>query len=106
MFVGKPESRVEDHLVRQVKAAGGLCWKFSAPAINGVPDRVVVLNGHTVFVETKARGGKPTKLQRFRLEQIVKAGGRAEVLDSRPAVDDFVEGLRADARTKQRRNHD
>ncbi|MDR0592593.1 MAG: VRR-NUC domain-containing protein [Bifidobacteriaceae bacterium] len=85
--------------MRQVRAAGGLCWKFSSPATSGVPDRVVVLNGRTVFVETKAAGRKLAKLQRVRLEQIVKAGGEALVLDSRSSVDVFVEKLCADART-------
>jgi hypothetical protein len=101
MSVGKPESRAGDRLARRVKAAGGVRWKFASPAVNGVPDRVVILGGHTVFVETKAPGGKPTKLQRFRLKQIAKTGGRAEVLDSISAVDQFVGKLRADARTKR-----
>jgi hypothetical protein len=93
--VGKPERRVEDYLVRQVNAAGGLCWKFVSPALAGVPDRIVILNGVVVFVEVKTPGGKPTKLQMFRLKQIIDAGGLARVIDSREGVDELIDALNA-----------
>jgi hypothetical protein len=61
------ESAIEKYLVSRVKAAGGLALKWSAPGNNGVPDRIVFLPDtfltRLVFVELKAPGKLPTKLQ-------------------------------------------
>ena len=51
------ESELEARLVRGVKAAGGVAYKFVSPGSVGVPDRLVVLpGGKVVFVELKAEG--------------------------------------------------
>lgn len=51
------ENDVEKYLIRQVKAIGGLCWKWISPGRRGVPDRIVMLPGGGVyFVELKAPG--------------------------------------------------
>lgn len=39
------ESRIEQHLVDQVKAAGGMAPKFKSPQRNNVPDRIVLKDG-------------------------------------------------------------
>ena len=90
--MGKAEARVEDYLVERVKASGGRCYKFSAAMTNGLPDRVVVL-GRTVFVETKAPGGRPSKLQLVRHEEIREAGGEVLLAFTREQVDDLIDSL-------------
>jgi len=90
--MGKAEARVEDYLVARVRAAGGCCYKFSASVTNGVPDRVVVL-GRTVFVETKARDGRPSKLQLVRHEEIRSSGGEVNLAFTREQVDELVDAL-------------
>ena len=84
------EKQVETYLKEQVEKRGGICWKFESPGTAGVPDRIVVLNGETVFVEVKAPGEKPRDLQRKRISQIRQARGRARWLDSKEAVDQFL----------------
>jgi Holliday junction resolvase len=69
------ESDIERYLVQRVNAMGGLCWKFTSPGTAGVPDRIVVMNGHTVFVEVKAPGEIPRPLQVKRFRQIDDKGG-------------------------------
>lgn len=92
--MGKPENRVEEHLRRAVKAAGGMCLKFLS-ATSGVPDRIVVLAGHTVFVELKAPGGRAEPLQLERIAQLRRAGADARIVSSRPAADALVAELLA-----------
>jgi len=90
--MGKAEEFVEGYLVTRVKAHGGMCLKFMS-GINGVPDRVVILSGRTVFVETKTQGGKPRRLQEVRIEQMRTAGADVRVIDTRELVDDLVEEM-------------
>lgn len=48
------ETSVEANVVRQVKALGGVCWKWVSPGIRGVPDRICIFpGGRIVFVELK-----------------------------------------------------
>jgi len=92
--VGKPESYIENYLYREVKKRRGLCMKFVS-AITGVPDRIVVLNGRTIFVETKAPGESLRRLQEIRVAEIRAAGGDVRVIDTRELVDEFITEITA-----------
>lgn len=98
--MGKAEAEVEKHLVKRVKEAGGQCYKFSASITNGVPDRVVIL-GRTVFVETKAKNGRPSKLQLVRHDQIRFSGGEVALASTKEQVDALVDALAADRQAKR-----
>ena len=93
--MGKAENSVEGHLFDLVKARKGLCLKFSASIVNGVPDRVVVLNGHTVFVETKAPKGVPSTIQLYRHAEMRAAGADVRLVFTREAVESLVDELMA-----------
>ena len=82
-----PEGRVETHLVSQCKKRGILYYKFTAPANSGVPDRIVIGNGKVIFIELKAPGEKPRKLQRYVIAKMRKAGADVRVADSNELVD-------------------
>ena len=57
------EKQIEAHLVKRVKALGGVAYKFTSPAHRGVADRVVCLpDGSTWFVELKTKGGRLSEL--------------------------------------------
>ena len=86
-----PEGRIESYLVRQCKIHGLLCYKFTAPSTAGVPDRIVIGNGQTVFVELKAPGEKPRALQIAIHRQIRAHGGTVFVIDTKTGVDDFIQ---------------
>ena len=48
------EASVEANVARQVKALGGVCWKWVSPGRSGVPDRICIFpGGRIVFVELK-----------------------------------------------------
>lgn len=67
------ESAIEKALIQAVQQAGGVCWKWVSPGINGVPDRTIVLpGGRVAFVETKTPQGKLTAIQKHRHKQLAK----------------------------------
>jgi len=92
--MGRPEAYVEDYLVTRVKSRGGMCLKFLS-ATKGIPDRIVILAGQTVFVETKAGGEVPRRLQEVQIGRMRAAGADVRVIDTRGQVDALVEELTA-----------
>lgn len=86
------EKHVEAYLVREVNKLGGVCWKWQDMRRRHLPDRVVCLPKlGVVFIEVKRPGGKATPGQLQCHEVLRKAGARVYVLDSREAVDAFIE---------------
>lgn len=82
------EKEIEKRLVREVKSRGGLCWKFTSPGIDGVPDRIVLMENRKIaFVELKAPGKKMRPLQVHRKLQLEKLGFSVYCVDS---FDDIV----------------
>lgn len=78
------EDSIEDHLVKEVKKAGGIAYKFISPGRRSVPDRLVLLpDGKVIFVECKAPGEKPTAAQLREHEKIRALGFIVRVLDSK-----------------------
>ncbi|MCL6561261.1 MAG: VRR-NUC domain-containing protein [Firmicutes bacterium] len=91
------ERDIEQYLTRRVKALGGRAYKWVSPGNAGVPDRLVLLpGGRVVFVELKAPGRKPTRLQLVQQERIAALGCDVRVVDSREGVDKLVQELTAD----------
>jgi hypothetical protein len=85
------ESTIEKHLVAQVKALGGMAYKFTSPAHRGVADRVVCLpDGQTWFVELKAPGGRLSELQKIFAEDMARMNQRYACLWNKEQVDDFI----------------
>ena len=86
------EKAIEAYLRRRVEAEGGICLKYSNPNQVGYPDRAVLLpGGVTLWVELKSTGEKPSKLQRERFREMESIGHSVAVLDSKEAVDGFMD---------------
>ena len=69
------EREIEEKLRIESQKRGGLAMKFVSPGLVGVPDRIVVLpQGRIGFVELKAPGEKPRKIQVRRMGQLRKLG--------------------------------
>ena len=76
------EKQIEQRLVTAVREAGGWCPKFISPGTNGMPDRIVLMpGGRIAFVEVKAPGQKPRKLQIRRHLRLRYLGFQVFVLD-------------------------
>ena len=88
------EREVEAALVKAVKARGGICPKWVSPGLDGVPDRIVLLPGGKVgFVELKAPGEKPRKLQIARMGQLERLGYKCFVCDSIELIDSILKEI-------------
>ncbi|MDE1486756.1 VRR-NUC domain-containing protein [Xenorhabdus bovienii] len=82
------ESVIENHLVKEIKKAGGIAYKFVSPGRRSVPDRICVLpGGRVVFVECKAPGEKPRPDQLREHEKLRALGCEVVVLDSKNVED-------------------
>ena len=82
------ERVIESKLRDAVKAAGGVCWKFTSPGTAGVPDRIILMpKGSIAFVEVKSPGEKPGPLQLSRHRLLRRLGFKVFVLDS---IDDIA----------------
>ena len=73
------ERDIERRLVEWCRKNGVYTRKFTSPANRGVPDRVCIRDGTTLFIELKRQGNKPTALQLREIDLIRKAGAKAEV---------------------------
>lgn len=76
------ERDIEKKACELAKAAGWLVFKFVSPAQRGVPDRIFIRAGEIVFIEFKAPGARPTKLQRRMIERLCVQGCTVHVCDS------------------------
>jgi len=99
----KPEETVESYLKRRGEELGFLVYKFVSPGNDGVPDRVLIGHGKTFFVETKAPGEKPRKLQAKVIARINDHGGLAYVAASREAIDTLLNTMIQDTKPKRKR---
>ena len=85
------EKTIENYLRDEVRLHGGIALKLTTPSGRGWPDRLVLMpRGQVTFVECKAPGKKPTKLQEFRINFLKGLGFIAIVIDSKGGVDDFI----------------
>ncbi|MDR1329565.1 MAG: VRR-NUC domain-containing protein [Oscillospiraceae bacterium] len=85
------EYAIERRLAQGVRAAGGLCLKFTSPGTPGVPDRIVITaDGRVIFIELKTEIGRLASIQRWMIEELQKRGADVRVLKGKQAVDDFL----------------
>lgn len=92
--MGKPEHYVEGYLTTQAKQHGFLCMKFLSSSTNGVPDRILIGHGHTIFVETKSLTGKLRRLQEETIKSMRNHGADVRVMNTRELVDEFFKNIR------------
>lgn len=88
------ERDVESYLRDRVKTVGGKAYKWTSPGNSGVPDRIVILPGGAItFVELKAPGGRPTKLQLVQHKHLRDLGCDVRIIDSKEKVDELLQEL-------------
>ncbi|TLP73307.1 VRR-NUC domain-containing protein [Nesterenkonia sphaerica] len=92
--MGKAENHVEQYLRDRISDLDGICFKFSS-GVNGVPDRIVLINERTVFVELKAKNGRLSSLQKVQIDRTRARGADVRVMHTRELVDEFIAGVRA-----------
>lgn len=84
------ESKIEQHLVKVVKALGGEVRKVQWIGRKGAPDRMVMLPGMTLWVELKATGIKAEAHQLREHKRMTDMGQQVVVVDSIEAIDQII----------------
>ena len=85
------ERQVEAHLVKRVKALGGMAYKFTSPAHRGVADRIVCFpNGSTWFVEVKTEGGRLSELQKVFAADLARMNQKYVCLWNKEQINEFI----------------
>ena len=86
--MGKPEGTIETYMRKRAKEMGFLFYKFVSPANSGVPDRVLIGNGYTFFVEVKkSPTEEPRKLQKRVINRMIEHGAAVYVIGSKEEAD-------------------
>ena len=83
------ERDIEAHLVKRVQSLGGEVRKAAWIGRRGAPDRCVMLDGATIFVELKATGQKPQPHQTREHQRMRAMGQTVLVLDSIESIDEW-----------------
>ena len=78
-----PEAKIEKAVCDYARRRGCYTRKFKSTSQRGVPDRLFITSkGKVFFIEFKAEGKEPTKLQTRELNLINGKGGLAHWVDS------------------------
>ena len=88
------ESTIETAVSKYAKDRGCYVRKFKSPSNRGVPDRLFITpNGVVFFIEFKAPGKEPTKMQTDEALQIRKRKVRAGFADSTHKGKEMVDNM-------------
>ena len=90
------ENKVERYLDSEVTKLGGLTRKWVSPGRDGVPDRIVILDGVVWFVEVKTTDGVTSGAQEREHKRLRDKGARVTTVAGNSGVDGFVSDLKAD----------
>lgn len=91
--MGKPEGIIEDYLIKKAEEHHFLCFKFVSPGRRGVPDRILIGQGHTIFVELKSETGNLRKQQEYRIKEMQEHGAVVYVLNTKEKIDQFFQSF-------------
>ena len=75
------ESFIEKKVCDYAKSLGWLHYKFKSVSNKAIPDRIFIKGGVVLFVEFKAQGKRPSKLQLKVHEQFREQGMNVCVID-------------------------
>jgi len=88
--MGKAENIVEGYFISRCKELGIFQAKIQSPGKRGMPDRVAIGNGNTIFIEMKAENGRPSEQQLLRIREINAHGGIAVFAYSKKDIEDIL----------------
>lgn len=96
------ERKLEKLLCDSVNATGGFTRKVSFFGHRGAPDRVVFYPNRIVWVELKAPGKVPTKLQTLEHLALRTVGQTVLVLDSIESIQQFIKEITDETRVSEK----
>jgi hypothetical protein len=93
--MGTRENKVEKYLDKEVEKLGGITRKWVSPGRDGVPDRIIIIEGIVEFVETKTTDGKLTVPQTREIDELTRNGTKCHVVYGHTGVDAYINRLKA-----------
>jgi hypothetical protein len=88
--MGARENSVESHLDNEIKKIGGITRKWSKSNVNGVPDRIVIIEGLVYFVELKTVDGRLSSSQDREIKRLMAHGANVYCMYGHSDVDVFI----------------
>lgn len=87
------ESKIENDVKDYAKKLGCLSYKFVSPSNRAVPDQLFIFEGRVFFIEFKAPGKKPTKLQSKIHKTMQSHGAEVYVIDDLQKGKDLIDEI-------------
>ena len=84
------ESDIEKYLIEKCKKEDIFCTKFISYGLNGVPDRLLIQNGYTYFIELKKPKSKTRALQNAVIKKMRSHGALIYCLDNKEGIDKIL----------------
>ena len=89
------EKELESYFTWKARASGMMAIKFTSPGLAGVPDRILITEGRVLFVELKAPGQKPRKLQNAVVSKMRAHGAKCYCISTVKQADQIIAELRS-----------
>lgn len=89
----RPEASLETYFIKKAEENNALQYKFLS-GITGVPDRLIIYQGITAFVELKAKNGVLSKRQKFVINSMRSHGAIVFVPYSKKDIDDIFNNIK------------
>lgn len=70
-------SKHQQRVIKQYQNDGWIVVKLIKTTMNGIPDLMCLKDGKAIFVECKEKNDKLSELQKYRIDQLQKAGFEA-----------------------------
>ena len=80
------EQKIQTSIADYLRKRGWTVVKIMAASLNGWPDLHAVKEGRAIYIEVKRPGGRLSKIQEYRIEQLKKQEMRVHVVDSLDAI--------------------
>ena len=84
------EADLQAKIKKKLESAGWLVVKLIQTSANGIPDLMALRSGTAIFIEVKSLGKKARPLQEFRINQLLKQGFTAKVIDKIEDCYEFI----------------
>lgn len=94
------ESKIEKALTAEVKRIGGYCFKLVPTLEKGLPDRLVLFQGRTYFIELKNEKGVISTKQKEMILKLQADGQKVEIINSLEAINNFIKSINVDRKLK------
>jgi hypothetical protein len=91
--MGVRENQVEKHLDERVVEINGLTRKWVSPGRDGVPDRIVIVEGAVIFVEVKTVDGVVTDTQLREHDRLWSKGAKVTTVYGISGVENLINAI-------------